>query len=63
MRGDGDRRRLLLSKYLSKYLRHRPEELGLELAPGGWVGVDQLLSASARRGFQISWAALDEVVR
>ncbi len=57
-----DRRRLLLSKYLSKYLRHRPEELGLDLRPGGWVPVDELLAASARRGFPISREELDEVV-
>ncbi len=62
MRGDEDRRRLLLSKYLSKHLRHRPEELGLELAPGGWVSVEALLAASARRGFPISREELDEVV-
>ncbi|MDP8950759.1 MAG: RNA 2'-phosphotransferase [Actinomycetota bacterium] len=55
-------RHVHLSKYLSKYLRHRPEELGLELAPGGWVSVEALLAASARRGFPISREELDEVV-
>jgi putative RNA 2'-phosphotransferase len=53
---------LCLSKYLSKYLRHRPEELGIELGPGGWVPVEVLLSASARRGVPISREELDEVV-
>ena len=62
MHGDEDHRRLLLSKYLSKYLRHRPGELGIELAPGGWVSVEELLAASARRGFPISREELDEVV-
>ena len=62
MRGGEDQRRLLLGKYLSKYLRHRPEELGLKLAPGGWVPVDELLTAAARRGFPMSRAELDEVV-
>jgi putative RNA 2'-phosphotransferase len=56
------RRIYALSKYLSKYLRHRPEELGLELAPGGWVPVDALLTASASRGFPISREELEEVV-
>ena len=51
-----------LSKYLSKYLRHRPGELGLELSPGGWVEVDALLDASARRGLQIGRGELEEVV-
>lgn len=35
-----------ISKYLSYYLRHRPQELGLKLAPSGWVNVDELLAAS-----------------
>jgi putative RNA 2'-phosphotransferase len=47
---------------LSKYLRHRPEELGLKLAPGGWVPVDELLAAATRRGFPISRTELDEIV-
>ena len=46
---------------MSKYLRHRPGELGLELSPGGWVEVDALLDASARRGFPIRRGELDEV--
>jgi putative RNA 2'-phosphotransferase len=52
-----------ISKYLSKHLRHQPERLGLTLAPGGWVGVDELLAACARHRFPISRQTLDEVVR
>ncbi len=51
-----------ISKYLSKHLRHQPERLGLELSPGGWVSVDQLLAAVAANGFAISRAELDQVV-
>ncbi len=51
-----------ISKYLSKHLRHRPERLGLELEPGGWVGVDALLRACARQRFPIDRAELEEVV-
>ena len=51
-----------LSKYLSKHLRHRPERLGVELGPGGWVEVDALLEACARQLFPISRAELEEVV-
>ena len=32
-------RMISISKYLSKYLRHSPHELGLTLQPGGWVPV------------------------
>ena len=57
-----DEQRLVrVSKFLSKHLRHEPERLGLELMPGGWVPVDQLLSASARY-LPITREELDEVV-
>jgi putative RNA 2'-phosphotransferase len=58
-----DARRLVkISKYLSKHLRHEPERLGLELAPGGWVRVEDLLAACARHHFPITREQLEEVV-
>lgn len=51
-----------ISKFLSKHLRHDPEGLGLTLAPGGWVVVDDLLAACARRGFGLPRAEMEEVV-
>jgi putative RNA 2'-phosphotransferase len=51
-----------ISKFLSKYLRHEPATLGLTLASGGWVMVDDLLQACARHNFPITKAQLDEVV-
>jgi putative RNA 2'-phosphotransferase len=58
-----DQQRLVkISKYLSKHLRHQPERLGLELAPGGWVEVEELLAACARNAFPITRAQLEEVV-
>jgi putative RNA 2'-phosphotransferase len=51
-----------ISKYLSKHLRHAPERLGLTLAPGGWVKVDELLSACAAHQFPVTHAELEEVV-
>jgi len=51
-----------ISKFLSKHLRHQPERLGLTLAPGGWVGVDDLLAACARDHFALTRATLAEVV-
>lgn len=50
------------SKFLSKHLRHAPEAIGLQLAPGGWVEVDALLLACAARGLRLNRADLDEVV-
>ena len=62
VRSDKERRLLRLSKYLSKHLRHRPERLGLELGPGGWVEVGTLLEACTRQRFPVSRAELEEVV-
>jgi putative RNA 2'-phosphotransferase len=58
-----DAQRKRASKYLSLHLRHQPERLGLTLAEGGWVGVEELLAACAAHGFPISRADLDEIVR
>jgi putative RNA 2'-phosphotransferase len=55
-------RQIRISKYLSKHLRHQPERLGLELLPGGWVNVEQLLAAAAANGFEINLAQLQQVV-
>jgi putative RNA 2'-phosphotransferase len=51
-----------ISKYLSKHLRHTPERLGLTLVTGGWVSMDELLSACAVQQFSITRAELEEVV-
>jgi putative RNA 2'-phosphotransferase len=55
-------RLVAVSKFLAKHLRHAPQELGLTLQPGGWVSVDQLLAASERAGFAISYDELIECV-
>jgi putative RNA 2'-phosphotransferase len=57
-----DRRLVTVSKFLAKHLRHAPDALGLTLRPGGWVSVDDLLAASARAGFTISYDELLECV-
>lgn len=50
------------SKFLSKYLRHEPERLGLTLAAGGWVEIEALLAACRAHNFPISRQELEEVV-
>jgi len=57
-----DPRLVTISKFLSKYLRHDPDALGLKLPIGGWVSVDDLLAASKRIGFSISYDELIECV-
>jgi putative RNA 2'-phosphotransferase len=58
-----DQRRMVkVSKFLSKHLRHTPEELGLTLAPGGWVEASALLAGCERVGFAVTADELREVV-
>ncbi len=57
-----DKRRITVSKYLSKHLRHTPESIGLSLEPGGWVKVADLLAACADNRFPISREELALVV-
>src|ERR1051326_6984357 len=58
-----DEKRLTrISRYLSRYLRHQPESIGLKLMPGGWVEVDALLSACLKNGFPVELEELKEVV-
>ena len=57
-----EKRLITVSKYLAKRLRHAPNELGLELQPGGWVSVDDLLTAAEKHGFPIAYDDLLECV-
>jgi putative RNA 2'-phosphotransferase len=57
-----DKRLVRVSKFLSRHLRHAPEDLGLTLEPGGWVRVDDLLAGCKRAGMPIDLSLLREVV-
>ena len=57
-----DSRLVKISKYLSKYLRHTPDAIGIKLAPSGWVAVDELLTACAKNKFPITRQELEAVV-
>lgn len=57
-----DKRRVKVSKFLSKHLRHAPADIGLTLEPGGWVRVTDLLAACASRGVSLTRADLQEIV-
>jgi putative RNA 2'-phosphotransferase len=51
------------SKFLSLVLRHRPEQIGIELDEGGWVEVDLLLDRLKRHGKNWTREQLETVVR
>lgn len=52
-----------LGRYLSYALRHNPGELGLELAPGGWVPTAALLAALQARRPRLTAEDLEETIR
>lgn len=51
-----------ISKLLSYILRHRPEDIGVELDRAGWVDVDLLLVRAEEHGHALSYEELEEVV-
>ena len=57
-----DKRLVRVSKYLSKHLRHAPEDLGLTLGDVGWVRVEDLLAGCERAGMRIDLPLLQQVV-
>jgi len=57
-----EKRTVKTSKLLSRVLRHDPAAVGITLDEAGWVRVDTLLAALARRGTRLSRAELDHVV-
>lgn len=52
-----------VSIYISFLLRHKPEEIGLEMDPHGWVSVDALIDGINQRGkYAIDRARLEDIV-
>lgn len=51
-----------ISKSMSFVLRHRPDTIGIELQEGGWVRVDELLTAFEVAGKPFSFEVLEQVV-
>jgi putative RNA 2'-phosphotransferase len=51
-----------ISRFLSKHLRHSPEKIGLTLSQGGWVEVNELLSACSLNKIFITRSELEQIV-
>ncbi|MBP3955003.1 RNA 2'-phosphotransferase [Gemmata sp. G18] len=57
-----EKKRIRLSKFVSKVLRHEPDSIGITLEPGGWVPIVDLLSGLTKAGTQTSREELNAVV-
>lgn len=53
----------ILSKYISRVLRHRPEDAGIELDEHGWADVEALIAGVNAAGKRIDRKILEEIVR
>ncbi|MCH8148888.1 MAG: RNA 2'-phosphotransferase [Planctomycetes bacterium] len=51
-----------ISKSMSYVLRHRPDTIGIQLEPAGWIEVEELLAAFARHGKSFSLDTIKHVV-
>mgnify|MGYP003309090846 CR=1 FL=1 len=52
-----------VSKLISLILRHKPEEIGIELDKHGWAKVDELVNGLAKRYPEFTKDTLREIVR
>lgn len=50
------------SKLLSLVLRHDPDSIGVVMDPAGWVGVDDLVAATAGRNRPLTFELIEQVV-
>ena len=57
-----DKKLVSTSKFLSLVLRHRPETVGMQLDPEGWLEIKTLITNANARGKSITLAELHEVV-
>lgn len=52
-----------LSIFISRVLRHRPEDAGIQLDEHGWANVEELLAGVNAAGRKIDREKLEEIVR
>lgn len=57
-----DKNLISLSKFLSLVLRHQPERIGLLLDQNGWASLEDLIHLANKQGWQLTQAAIEEVV-
>ena len=53
-----------VSVYLSFLLRHKPEDIGLEMDRHGWASVEELIAGVNKKGkYTLDFVQLEEIVR
>ena len=57
-----DRHDVRISKFLSFVLRHRPDEIGLQLDPNGWASVAELMEKARAAGVVLDEQTIRRIV-
>lgn len=52
-----------ISKSLSFWLRHNPEDIGITIGNDGWTDIDELIERAADKGVDFTFDELKEVVK
>jgi len=52
-----------ISKFMSLVLRHKPEEIGLNMNENGWVEVQELITKMNQKGIAVNFDIIEEVVQ
>ncbi len=52
-----------ISKSLSFWLRHNPEDIGINIMKDGWTDIDELIEKAADKGVEFTFDELKEVVK
>ena len=56
------RQMVRISKFLSRVLRHRPDQIGITVDAHGWARVDELIRKAEAIGFSLTPALIAEVI-
>jgi len=52
-----------ISKLMSLVLRHKPEEIGLQLDENGWADVQELIGKMNAKGIKVNFELIDSIVQ
>lgn len=51
-----------ISKAISYWLRHNPEQIGITILKDGWTDIDEMIEKAAENGLEFTFEELKEVV-
>ena len=52
-----------ISKSISYWLRHKPEDIGIIINKGGWTDIKKMIEKAAKKGLEFTFEELKEIVK